>query len=378
MHSFRPAFVVAALAALAALAAGRPAAGQDPGAAAPTGTVTGLVLDPRGAPMVAAEVWCAPSGDPTARLARSRTDGDGFFVLTGVPADGRTCRVHATAPDHALGSAWVTLSGPEDTEHESLTLWAAADVHGRVVGADGAPLAGAEVIATHDAARVFGFDPLASARSDGEGRFELRKVPLGEIQVRAWRADRQVGETTFWHRGARDDVAVTVPDGAGVTLEVRVHGLPAGQEARVSMLGYARGGYVCLPMLRSGATDGGVWRSTGLPDLRYEVSATADAHSFQPRSQHAEAGAAPHRLEFRAVADATNVVRGLLVDPAGAVFLPPATIGAGAFTAEIAPGIPASPALVGGPLFVQALFPGAPYPGRWRLGNTVCETITAF
>ena len=62
-----------------ALALGAAAMAQ--GAQPAAGVVEGRVLGPLGEPMVSVEVWAADWNTPMQRLAQTRTDGEGMFVL---------------------------------------------------------------------------------------------------------------------------------------------------------------------------------------------------------------------------------------------------------------------------------------------------------
>lgn len=277
--------------------------------APPGGTITGFVRDSRGEPVVAAEVWC----ERTQRLAQGRTDGLGFFVLTRIPpASDAWVRVAATAPGMSREVDHATITPGHLEDHVGILLWDAASIRGRVVDERGEPVRGATVIAANDEARVFGFDPLGEAVTDEAGRFEMAKVPLGETQVRAWAPGFVVGQTALWHAGDREGVTVTLAKGSGVTLDIRVEGLPEGVAATVQVLPYGRGSHQVLPAPVRGSTEDGTFVVAGLPDLEFNVSVYAPGHSFQPRQLTVKPGKTRHEFRFTAVADATNVVRGVL------------------------------------------------------------------
>jgi protocatechuate 3,4-dioxygenase beta subunit len=282
---------------------------------APTGTVTGVVVNGLGEPMRAVEVWCVRSPDSGRRLAKGLTDGEGFFVLSKIPVATNYVRVHSTAPGLSQESAYASIQPGNLHDQVRIRLWDAAPVRGRVVDAAGKPIEGVRVSASNDGARVFGFGAQSETTTDEDGRFTMSKVPLGELQVRAWAEGFLVEQEDLWHAGDREGIVLTLKKGPGVTLDIRVDGIPKDVTGTVRILPYGRGGYRFLPAPLNGDIDPeGRYSVAGLPDLEYLVSVSLPDHSLQPREQRTKPGEVRHELHFTTVADATNVIRGVLVD----------------------------------------------------------------
>lgn len=185
------------------------------------GSIAGVVVF-QGAPVAGATVaigradaWVAPVRE----LFRTTTDGDGVFVLPGVP-DG----VHALTafdPDAQRhgGPVEVSVADARAVDSVQIELRAGGAIRGRVAYEDGEPIAGAGV----SAARSLEAGPRLGTRSmepwavtDDRGAFELTGLPDGDYQV--------------WLEAPHHDVRcepegrVTVREGAAVpsvTLTVR-------------------------------------------------------------------------------------------------------------------------------------------------------------
>lgn len=106
--------------------------------------------------------------DPTSGDAETTTDRDGRFRLGGI-AVGRSYVVVAFAGDLApVASGPVTPEPGAATVRVELVATSGSRVHGTVLDADGAPVAGARV-------RVAS----SFATTDAQGRFTLRALPPG-------------------------------------------------------------------------------------------------------------------------------------------------------------------------------------------------------
>src|SRR5262245_34056420 len=127
----RQSFVVAVLAALV-VAQGKPAE------APATARVEGRVVDLRGVPVPAAEVWVTASQEPGTVLARGNCDGDGFFLFARVPVR-ESWQVFATADGSVVGEDFARPGGAPRT----LLLHDAAVVRGVLRDRKGTPVAGA-------------------------------------------------------------------------------------------------------------------------------------------------------------------------------------------------------------------------------------------
>ncbi len=303
--------VLLALLILAPLAQAQEASSQ-------TGSISGVVHDSEGKPARAAEVWCVWRTEPEKRLAKSRTDGEGYFVLGNIPVSANSVRVFATAPGLSRGSDHTSINSSHLASRVDIRLWDADTIRGRVVDANGQPISGVKVTASNESSRVFGGDSQGEDITDQEGRFEMTKVPLGEITVRAWAPRHVIASTVFWHADETEGVELALAKGKGVTLAVQVKGLPEGVKASLSVRPYSDGSFQILPAPMNGGLDAaGRWELAGLPDYRFDVRVRAEGYSFNPRRRRVEPGNKSHELEFTVVKDETNVLSGTLRDQAG-------------------------------------------------------------
>ncbi|MSR63504.1 MAG: sigma-70 family RNA polymerase sigma factor [Planctomycetes bacterium] len=156
-------------------------------------TVEGRVLDARGEPVPAADVWLSERYRPNLGHVVARADAQGAFTLRQV------------GPDHWLGArkngfAPSALRGVRGGAGDRVSLVlrlvaSASELHGRVLDERGAPIAEADVlVGAEDIVWVRqdegGSDPAAPAQrvsTDADGRFALASAPLGlqPLQVRA-------------------------------------------------------------------------------------------------------------------------------------------------------------------------------------------------
>ena len=218
--------------------------------------LAGATVDVRRRPLFYGELW--EEADPAWQfpLTRLTTDAAGQFAVTlerPVPL-----QITAVADGRLLD--WVRV---EDPTSEPLALRAASDtaaVRGRLVLPDGTPAVGVPVritrlvatgdldpadehavfLAGHNSGRGFlslgDDDALLLARTDGDGRFEFRGLPVGHVvQLRAGGGDTIPPTTLFASAGdpgprdlnryfrdppSRSPFTATVPRGAAVTLRV--------------------------------------------------------------------------------------------------------------------------------------------------------------
>lgn len=260
-------------------------------------SVRGRVVGPLGEAIVDADVWYTLVGDDKKRGA-ARTDEKGRYILRDLPAQ-QTTRVHAVAAGHSAARSYI-LPGPSRTVTKDLRLWSAAEIRGSVVDEKGKKIAGAQVIASFDAARGFGFDAQASAESRADGSFVLSNVPLGLINVRAYLAGYVMAQSSI---DLDNDTEIVLPmkRGKGRTVSLQVKGKGGKPLGACSVLvrAYAEGTHQALPdALARGITDAdGMWSTDGFPaELELRVSASLRGHAMQPsaiRVYEATRGMAP-------------------------------------------------------------------------------------
>jgi protocatechuate 3,4-dioxygenase beta subunit len=152
----------------------------------PATRVSGRVIDSSGAPVAGVVVWAAHEGrgggcirqavpPPCASPDEGRvetTDGDGRFVFESMKPGWIEIRVAGPAEDEMLVLRRRGEPGRGIEGVEFVLARKAVPVEGRVVDANGAPVAGAEVV-------LSGARPEGSVETDEEGRFLLPAVLSG-------------------------------------------------------------------------------------------------------------------------------------------------------------------------------------------------------
>lgn len=204
------------------------------------GGLRGRVLDPEGQPLAHASVMAGPDGGwvSSARPgvapepAFAETDEQGEFELRNDLASGKH-PIHASARGFPVWRGEVELIAGQTSSIE-IRLERPARIEGRLLGIDGAPAAGVEVLASEEDRGGWYHDRLAPSEnvSDEQGWFVLDWVAPGlrELNAHDWRRAEigrarasvlcAAGETaTCELRLERGNViAGTLVDGAGAPL----------------------------------------------------------------------------------------------------------------------------------------------------------------
>lgn len=186
-------------------------------------SLAGRVLDARGMPARGAWVLAGPSGGAISDLADGRrayspgrvalvTDERGEFAQPG-DLDPGPCEVYVVAPEAPVWTGTVDLSAGERTWVD-VRLADGVRVRGRVVGADGRPAAGAEVLATRELGHEDPRERFSVPRttSDEAGLFLLELVPPGACELRARVPGRD--------RLGRARAGIDAPPGAELEVEL--------------------------------------------------------------------------------------------------------------------------------------------------------------
>jgi hypothetical protein len=286
----------------------------------PVATVQGRVLGPDGLPMPNVEVHAKAGARDDAILAKARTDGDGMFVIARLPDD-RGVAILAQPPGHTVSFAWAALSPERPFAGVGLRVYEANTLRGRVVDPDGKPIAGVSVLGTKDRTWFHGSTQAVETKSDADGRFELRGVPIGDCVVRAYAPGFALREHTLTAFADRDIELPPLLREDGTTLMVAVDGLSPEEAAKVTLRIYAtrRGTGFRMPNAVENTTlaADGTCRLTGLPDAEWHVEPSLPGVTFDPRSAETKAGERSPRLPFRIARDGSTRIRGRLTDRAG-------------------------------------------------------------
>lgn len=147
------------------------------------GILVGEVRTPGGAPIAGVPVearWTETvlaigTHEKREVAARDVSSESGLFTLCGVPADA-DFNLRGSGPGATTGDLLVNLKRQPIARRDLVVTddSARATVRGRVVGPDGRPLAGAQVVHVDDG---------ATATSDADGRFTLARAPQRSSQL---------------------------------------------------------------------------------------------------------------------------------------------------------------------------------------------------
>ncbi len=191
------------------------------------GEVRGTVTSASGAPVAAADVRVVASGTVIWRTARQAfTDSDGNYVIRGLPR--RRAQVVATHASGASDLVDVDLSNAARAT-ANLTLSIDGAIDGKVVTANGEPVAEAQVVAEPEWSGNAGERERWAVRgdqyriADSGGQFRIGGLPAGRYRVRA--ALPGTTENILWTQ-----VGQVVPAGtSGLKLVVPAPGKVAGR-----------------------------------------------------------------------------------------------------------------------------------------------------
>ncbi len=225
---------------------------------------------------------------PTGRFQRGVTDDEGGFAFDGVSPGAIVLR--GSAPRHQQ----ATLEGLEikpgtDLTGVSLLLPAGATVEGRVLGADGRPVAEAAVAVVEASQTDFPSFGHLRAATDGDGEYRIEGVPPGAHTLEA----RAEG-----YRRAVRDVQVT-PETRGADFQLdrgpEVSGRAvddAGNPiAGVDVLLMAGRFSMDAPHALTGAD--GAFRFAGVQDGTYQLRARKDDYAADPKGMTVTVAGAP-------------------------------------------------------------------------------------
>lgn len=259
----------------------------------PTVVVAGRVVDLRGAGIPVAEVWLPDPDNRDKKLRRTMTDAEGYFRMSRVPV-AKSYSIWATGEDRIESYGFARGTNPTTT----IELHDATTVKGQVLGADGKPVA-KTIVTAAPAGRALSRRQIHTT-TDQDGRFELKRVPLGLSQVSAW--VEGVGLAELHHRVVGNDkVQLTATAQDTTSFAITVDGMPkeGGPEVTLRWRPYRRGSYVELPPpYKRPIIHNGSWSCEGVPDWDYTVSIGATGWTFQPNQLRVKAGKGPHQLGF--------------------------------------------------------------------------------
>jgi Carboxypeptidase regulatory-like domain len=247
----------------------------------PPRSVQGVVLGPLGHPAVGVEVWATIYPAIETRVSRSRTDGDGMYVLGRLPENG-TVWVFARAKDTTLATTVARFTEGARAGTAELRLWDAASVSGTVVDSAGKPITGAELVGTKDFTWFEGNFWADRQTTDAKGRFKLTGIPIGKYAIRV----SAKGFAILEHEGVNFGMAsvpLVMSRGMGPALDVRVAGLSAEEAGavRLNLSPMRHGGGFKVPASLGAITlkPDGTCRINGLFDAEWSITPRSPSHS---------------------------------------------------------------------------------------------------
>ena len=233
-------------------------------------TMVGTVLGQDGEPVRAAEVWVTAVDAPDIVVRRTRTDGEGMFLL------GRLA--HTKAIVHAKGEGMTPAAVDySKLDHGTVLtaecrLWDARTLRGRVVDEQGNAIAGASLVAHKDGNHL-AMVPIEGT-TDQQGNFELTGVAIGDCVLRATAPGFVCN--SHWFRDWIDERAdLQLRRGDGVQLELSVEGMAADAMAstRVHLQAVADGSCRMPRAIEWQRLDAlGKCTAKGLPETEWIVS----------------------------------------------------------------------------------------------------------
>lgn len=174
-------------------------------------TVSGRLFDPKAQPVAGGTVWLSRTvGEQQSGSQTSTTDGEGRFRIEGWPPG--PSELQARHPEVGAAKLDVELaSGPNAVD---LTLAAARFVSGRVVDAEGRPLAGSQVeLATGSSSTTKGVE--------ADGAFSFDPGEPGDYRLSAWRDDlARTTQTVRVGEGPISGLELVLRTGATITGQV--------------------------------------------------------------------------------------------------------------------------------------------------------------
>lgn len=260
---------------------------------APGGVIEGRVLSPAGRPVPGAEVVVqevsqSTSPFPSFTRLRANADGEGRYVLDGVPPGPRTLAATAEGYDRTARDLDVR---PGDNVLD-FELDAGTEVSGRVVDDAGVPVPGVQL------RLVAGFGSLDSptAASGPDGAFRFTGVPDGTFRL----MPRKEG---YAQPSREETVSVTVAGSSvsGIEVKLRTGGAIAGRLSGLAFDELARVRIWANSELNSGRVDPeGGYRISNLAPGDYLVTASVPGTSRQTQGRVTlEPGASEARLDLR-------------------------------------------------------------------------------
>jgi RNA polymerase sigma-70 factor (ECF subfamily) len=283
----------------------------------------GVVLDPLGSPVGAAEIWLSHRHTVEEGMVVARTGADGRFELRGCSGGALNARAPRFAP-----SLVQQLQASEGSalELELVLMGPGGELTGRVVDREGAHVPSAFVyveplgfnrrvvaVPVGGTREVSGLRPSAQdARTDGNGRFAVRGLEPGlrKVAIQApghslWRGEAEV----FAHGSTTLDVRLL----AGVDVEGQVTD-PQGRPRRAEVRSEIDEDPVDLIFYSATETDAeGRFRLEDLGPDEFELVAEAREGRVRARLR----GRPSETIEWNPVIGAGGVIRGVLVDERG-------------------------------------------------------------
>jgi protocatechuate 3,4-dioxygenase beta subunit len=205
--------------------------------------ITGTVKDEAGVPIAAVMVRVAPArrmgGNRTFELLPAFTDAQGRYRLTTVPPGAGSVIARKQGfshlPDARSGALQYVIRAPGETAQVSIVLQRGAAVTGVVLGASGAPVTGAEVVAgVQRGADPWALGERVQATVDAAGAFTFPGLPRGKryvLRARGPAGYSDPQELEIPKDGEVDELRLVLQPGAILAGRLLVAGGGAGRTA---------------------------------------------------------------------------------------------------------------------------------------------------
>lgn len=280
------------------------------------GSVSGIVVDALHEPLAAVEVMVTSTIDDEV-LGKAISDGSGAFLVPRLPVGLAYLRADAKTDGRALGMAGFQLLPERPNVHGAVVrLYDAGQVTGRVVDAQGQPLAGVHVEALPEPGTLAGSGE--HRLTDADGRFVMTNVPLGDLTVCAFRPGYAFGEQRLRLRDQAD-------------VDLRLAAEPDQIRRRVRVLGTEPSSLVGVRFRVSDPTDRlpgllldgrpdakGEWSFVQLAGFEYRrVRVSSPTLTIEPRVADVPEDLAA-TIDFHVIEREASMLHGRLLGPDGA------------------------------------------------------------
>jgi hypothetical protein len=193
-----------------------------------TGSVSGLVLDPNGRPLTEFKIALTNSrhGNPSSNNFKQYRNEEGRFEIEGA-FPGNQAAIHARA--EGLAQTMVPVDGIRSGENTPNVLVRMESEHilsGQVVDVDGRPIAYVSIFEGRVPPSSYARNRAKKIATDPQGRFEMRNLPRGTIQISAFKNGFSPTSETIDISQPETTTTLILGNGGTLSGSVTLHGTP--------------------------------------------------------------------------------------------------------------------------------------------------------